>query len=157
MAETHLAHKAEHAIDLETGAIVGVTVQDVDEGDTSTMQQTLPEAAEQLEAVAAVTDDVVTVIEEVVADKGYHSRTSVLDLERLHVRTYISVNRTAAASHGQTRRPNATRSMRIGGASAVRGANACCAGAGNCWNDPARICTKPVGCGAPMCAATRTC
>jgi hypothetical protein len=25
---THLAHKAEHAVDLETGAIVGVTVQD---------------------------------------------------------------------------------------------------------------------------------
>ena len=29
---THLAHKAEHAVDLETGAIVGVTVQDADEG-----------------------------------------------------------------------------------------------------------------------------
>ena len=87
---THLAHKAEHAIDLETGAIVGVTVQDADEGDTSTMQQTLPEAAEQLEAVAAITDDGVRVIEEVVADKGYHSRTSVLDLETLQIRTYIS-------------------------------------------------------------------
>jgi hypothetical protein len=55
---THLAHKAEHAIDLETGAIVAVTVQGADEGDT-TIQQTLPEAAEQLEAVAAVTDDTV--------------------------------------------------------------------------------------------------
>jgi len=31
---THLAHKAEHAIDLETGAIVGVTVQGADQGDT---------------------------------------------------------------------------------------------------------------------------
>jgi transposase len=87
---THLAHKAEHAIDLETGAIVAVTVQDADEGDTSTLQQTLPEAAEQLEAVAVVTDDALRVIEEVVADKGYHSRTSVLDLQRLHIRTYIS-------------------------------------------------------------------
>jgi transposase len=48
---THLAHKAEHAIDLETGAIVGVTVQGADEGDTTTIQETLPEAAEQLEAV----------------------------------------------------------------------------------------------------------
>ena len=47
---THLAHKAEHAIDLETGAIVGVTVQGADQGDTTTMQQTLPEAAAQLEA-----------------------------------------------------------------------------------------------------------
>jgi transposase len=87
---THLAHKAEHAIDLETGAIVGVTVQGADEGDTTTIQQTLPEAAEQLEAVAAVTDDAVSVIEEVVADKGYHSRTTVHDLETLEIRTYIS-------------------------------------------------------------------
>jgi len=87
---THLAHKAEHAIDLETGAIVGVTVQGADEGDTTTIQQTLPEAAEQLEAVAAVTDDGVAVIEEVVADKGYHSRTTVHDLETLEIRTYIS-------------------------------------------------------------------
>ena len=74
---THLAHKAEHAIDLETGAIVGVTVQNADEGDTTTIQQTLPESAEQLDAVAAVTDDAVAVIEEVVADKGYHSRCDV--------------------------------------------------------------------------------
>jgi transposase len=51
---------------------------------------TLPEAAEQLEAVAAVTDDAVVVIEEVVADKGYHSRTTVRDLETLVIRTYIS-------------------------------------------------------------------
>ena len=87
---THLAHKAEHAIDLETGAIVGVTVQGADEGDTATIQETLPEAAEQLEAVAAVTDDAVAVIEEVVADKGYHSRTTVHDLETLAIRTYIS-------------------------------------------------------------------
>src|SRR5437764_4933930 len=87
---THLAHKAEHAVDLETGAIVGVTVQDADEGDTTTIQETLPEAAEQLEAVAAVTDDAVAVIEEVVADKGYHSRTTVHDLETLDIRTYIS-------------------------------------------------------------------
>ncbi len=87
---THLAHKAEHAIDLETGAIVGVTVQDADKGDTTTIQETLPEAAEQLEAVAAVTEDAVAVIEEVVADKGYHSRTTVHDLETLEIRTYIS-------------------------------------------------------------------
>src|SRR6188508_1551423 len=48
---THLAHKAEHAVDLETGAIVGVTVQDADEGDTTTSRETLIKAAEQVEAV----------------------------------------------------------------------------------------------------------
>jgi transposase len=77
-------------IDLETGAIVGVTVQDADKGDTTTIQETLPEAAKQLEAMAAVTDDAVAVIAEVVADKGYHSRTTVHVLETLEIRTYIS-------------------------------------------------------------------
>src|SRR3954469_15837597 len=67
---THLAHKAEHAIDLETGAIVGATVPSADQGDTTTIQQTLPGAAEQLEPVAAVTDHTVKVVEEVVADTG---------------------------------------------------------------------------------------
>jgi hypothetical protein len=52
------------------------------QGDTTTIQQTLPEAAEQLEAVAAITDNAVKVIEEVVADKGYHSRTTIHDLRR---------------------------------------------------------------------------
>jgi Transposase domain (DUF772) len=87
---THLAHKAEHAIDLETGAIVGVTVQGADQGDTTTIQTTLPEAAEHLEAVAAVTDDV-TVIEEVIADKGYHSRSMAHDLETLVIHPALSV------------------------------------------------------------------
>jgi len=87
---THLGHKAEHAIDLDTSAIVAITVQDADEGDTSTMQETLPEAAAQVDAVGAITDNEVAVIEEVIADKGYHSRTSVLDLEKLQIRTYFS-------------------------------------------------------------------
>ena len=34
---THLAHKAEHAVDLETGAIVAVTLQGADQGDTTTI------------------------------------------------------------------------------------------------------------------------
>ena len=40
--------------------------------------------------MAAVTDDAVAVIDEVVADKGYHSRTTVHDLETMKIRTYIS-------------------------------------------------------------------
>ena len=36
---THLAHKAEHAVDLESGAIVAVTVQDASVGDTSTIME----------------------------------------------------------------------------------------------------------------------
>ncbi len=87
---THLAHKAEHAVDLETGAIVGVTIQGADQGDTTTIAETVTAAAEDLEAVATVTDDHTTVIEEVVADKGYHSNQVLVDLAALDLRTYIA-------------------------------------------------------------------
>jgi len=83
---THLAHKAEHAVDLETGAIVGVTVQNADEGDTTTSRETLIKAAEQVETVRPDGDGV----EEVVGDKGYHSNQSLVDLEAVGVRSYIS-------------------------------------------------------------------
>jgi transposase len=83
---THLAHKAEQAVDLDTGAIVGVTVQGADKGDTTTMIETLITAAEQVEAVLPESEG----IEEVVGDKGYHSTERITDLERLGLRTYIS-------------------------------------------------------------------
>jgi transposase len=87
---THLAHKAEHAVDPETGAVVGVTVQGADQGDTTTIAETVTTAAEELEAVAAVTDGDTTVIEEVVADKGYHSNQTLIDLAAIDLRTYIA-------------------------------------------------------------------
>src|SRR5712692_3279566 len=46
---THLAHKAEHAVDMDTGAILAVTLQGADQGDTTTMIDTLAEAGEQIE------------------------------------------------------------------------------------------------------------
>lgn len=45
---THLAHKAEHAVDMETGAVVAVTVQPADRGDMSSVEETLDEVAEAL-------------------------------------------------------------------------------------------------------------
>jgi transposase len=87
---THLAHKAEHAVDLKTGAILAVTLQGADQGDTTTIQTTLPAAVEALEGVAAVTAGAVRTGEEAVLDKGYHSKQTVLDLETQGLRTYIS-------------------------------------------------------------------
>ena len=87
---THLAHKAEHAVDMETGALVGVTVQGADQGDTTTIAETLTAAAEDLEAVAAVTDADTGVINAVVADKGYHSNQVLTDLAALDLRSYIA-------------------------------------------------------------------
>ena len=83
---THLAHKAEQAVDLETGAIVGVTVQDADAGDTTTMIETLITAAEQVAAVLPAE----TGLAEVVADKGYHSNETMVAFAELDIRSYVS-------------------------------------------------------------------
>jgi transposase len=83
---THLAHKAEHAVDLETGAVVAVTVQGADQGDTTTSIKTLIEAAEQIEGVIPDSEGP----KEVVADKGYHSNQALVALEAVGVRSYIS-------------------------------------------------------------------
>ena len=90
---THLAHKAEHAVDMETGAIVAVTVQGADEGDTTTIDETLEEAEEQLEAVRDKVEEGSVHpdgLSEVVADKGYHSDRTMIDLEGKGLRSYVS-------------------------------------------------------------------
>jgi len=86
---THLAHKAEHAVDLETGAIVAITLQGADVGDTTSVRQTLIAAAEQVEAVRPPTNDPPH-IDELIADKGYHSNATMVDLQAVDVRTYIA-------------------------------------------------------------------
>lgn len=88
---THLAHKAEHAVDVDTSAIVAVTVQGADEGDTSTIGKTLEEAEGQLDAVMEKSDQVhPDGLSEVVADKGYHSDRTLVDLEDQGLRSYVS-------------------------------------------------------------------
>ena len=67
-----------------------MTVQGADQGDTTTIAETVTAAAEDLEAVAAATDGETAVIEEVVADKGYHSNQVLVDLAALDLRTYIA-------------------------------------------------------------------
>lgn len=86
---THLAHKAEHAVDLETGAIVAVTVQGADEGDTTTIRETATAAAEQIEDAQADVDEPQS-LEEIIGDKGYHSNQSMVDLEAVGIRSYIA-------------------------------------------------------------------
>ena len=79
---THLAHTAEQAVDLDTGAIVGVTVQPADDGDTETLVETMTTAAEQIETVQPAA----AAVRELVGDKGYHSNQTLLDLEAVGVR-----------------------------------------------------------------------
>src|SRR5215813_12745729 len=93
---THLAHKAEHAVDMETGAVVGVTLQAADQGDTETYVGTLTEAGTQIAEVAEAVnnEDVGEIVNpegpaEVVTDKGYHSNEVLKDLKEVGVRSYI--------------------------------------------------------------------
>ena len=76
---THLAYKPEHAVDLDTGAIVAAEIHAADEGDTTTLTGTLDAARRNLTSVGAPTSsDNPT---ECVADKGYHSRAVLKDLD----------------------------------------------------------------------------
>ena len=86
---THLAHKAEHAVDLDSGAIVAVTVQGADTGDTTTLVETVTAAAEQVEASQPTADEPPE-MRAIVADKGYHSNEVLVDLQALGVRSYVS-------------------------------------------------------------------
>ena len=76
---THLAYKPEHAVDLDTGAIVAAEIHLADQGDTATLPDTLEAAAANLAAVDAAPrpEDPA----ELVADKGYHSRDGLKALE----------------------------------------------------------------------------
>jgi transposase len=99
---THLAHKAEHAVDLDTGAVVAVTLQAADRGDTTTLDETLCQAgmavAELVRREAEFQPDDkprvnVDGIEELVADKGYHSGAVVQRMKSYDVRSYIPEKR----------------------------------------------------------------
>jgi transposase len=80
---TRLAYKAEHAVDLGSGALLAVTVQPADRGDTTSYVETI-EAA-QREAKKSHPKG----IEEVVMDKGYHSGPVLMDLEEREIRSYV--------------------------------------------------------------------
>jgi transposase len=76
---THLAYKPEHAVDLDTGAVVAAELHPADEGDTTTLFKTLAAAEANLEAVdAAPTAENPAAC---VADKGYHSRAVLKALD----------------------------------------------------------------------------
>ena len=89
---THLAHKIEHAADMKTGAILAVTVQGADQGDTTTIQDTMIEAAGQLETLAVDPESKLRndFLSEIVADKGYHSNATMTAFRDLGIRSYIS-------------------------------------------------------------------
>ena len=91
---THMAHKVEHAVDLDTNAIVAVTLAPADEGDTESLSSTLMSTRDNLEQVARDREAAKRlhrqVLSEVVTDKGYHSNNTLRDMEWLNIRSYFS-------------------------------------------------------------------
>jgi transposase len=93
---THLAYKAEQAVDLDTGAIVAITTHGGATGDSESVQETLPAAgfavAEQIDTPTAQGSYQVHAqgLSEVVTDKGYHSGPGLAEMSE-SVRTYVSV------------------------------------------------------------------
>ena len=91
---THLAHKAEHATDMDSGAVLAVTVQDATHGDPSTLKVTLLHASLNVQALErdpecadALSKKTMSVL---VADKGYHANATMEMVEQCGIRSYVS-------------------------------------------------------------------
>jgi transposase len=83
---THLAYKAEHAVDLDSEVIVGAVIHRADDGDTDTVAVTIELSRENLQRSGSASQ-----IEEVVLDKGYHKGETIQQLEEQYgVRPYAA-------------------------------------------------------------------
>lgn len=85
---TRLGYKPEHAVDLDTGAIVAAKVHHADQGDTATLPKTLDTASEQLEAIGKKPTESAPC--ETVCDKGYFSRDTLKELDGSEWKTRIA-------------------------------------------------------------------
>lgn len=118
---TRLAYKAEHVVDLETGAIMAAVVHPADAADTRTIVETLDATTDNMVAVmeaaveaargdddqdqppaggkgpSASCDEKETQPLEVVADKGYHSAPVLRSLEERDCRTYVPERKQKAS------------------------------------------------------------
>jgi transposase len=127
---TALAYKAENAVDMETGAIVAVTTHSGAAADTATVQETVLEAGIAVAGLIAekTPEGAYAVhpegVEEVVADKGYHSNDVMVALAEMEVRSYVAEpdrgprnwdgkETEKAAVHGNRRRVQGTRGKRL--------------------------------------------
>lgn len=83
---THLAYKSEHAVDLATGAMLGVGIYPADQGDTSCITETLAVVEENLAALGDTPPELLCVV----TDKGYHQAELIKEInEENGITTYI--------------------------------------------------------------------
>ena len=91
---THLAHKVEHAVDMDSGAVLAVTIQPGARGDTSSMPETMSAAIENTVTLLADPRSgsqlSEALLSEWVSDKGYHSNDTLTLIAELGSRSYVS-------------------------------------------------------------------
>jgi len=131
---THFAYKAEHAVDLETGAVVAVTVDGGAAGDTQTILETLPQAGEHIAEVACATNN-----QEV--GERWRKRKSEL----------ISQNQIVGGVVGKAKPKRSKLCTATGGGLAGSMGNSYCDSAGSCWNVVSHTRMRPEECGAYTC------
>ena len=140
---THLAHKTEQAVDLTTGAIVSVTVQGANQGDTSTLGKTLKDAETQIERVQKRT----RACHPEACRKWLATRvTTPLRFSRSWtlrgcVRTYP--NPTVVVGDGGATPRAVAWCTRTVGEAAGHEVSVCTASEENGWSDPSLISTEP--------------
>jgi hypothetical protein len=150
-----LAYKPEHAVDLDTGAIVAAEVRPADRGDTATLPGTLAAAEANLAAVGAAPTPEGPA--ELVADKGYHSRAGLKDLEDGPGRAASPRRRRRASTAGAATRTRGGRSTTTGPGSAPAWPGRR-SGSGRSGSSAASPWSSTVAaCAGPGCAAARTC
>ena len=82
---THLAYKAEHVVDLDSDLILAAEIRPATDADQQTLVDSVLQAEENLQAAGLEQFR----IEEVAADKGYHSVQTLELCQSLGLRTYI--------------------------------------------------------------------
>jgi len=88
---THLAHKAEHAVDMDSGAIMAATIQPGAAGDTTTIHETMMATVQSVATLQRDPElELDGALAEWVMDKGYHSNEVVVAIESIGKRSYIS-------------------------------------------------------------------
>ena len=112
---THLAYKNEHAIDLDTGALLAVTVQPAATGDTKSLPGTMEQAETNLVAIpeqAYAPEHPNSGIKEVAIDNGYHSDEILMKYAEQGIRTYINEPKQKRNWKGKEKQKRATQSNR---------------------------------------------
>ena len=125
---TGLAHKLEVGVDMETGAVAGVTVQRMDGGDTASLAVTLNETERRLAEVG-------TESREVVADKDYHSNATMTGVKDRGLRSYVSEPDRGRRKWKGKRRRRKPCTATTAGSGATEGSG-CCGGGGRGWSGP---------------------